>query len=334
MPVRNTSGLVAFYVFAAVIFTACGTKPDVIVEPPVVKPAEPFVPLIETIQIPGGTFRMGSPQGTFRNHPNPEYPVHEVTLRGYSLGKYEVTQGQYYKVMGTRPSNIVTNPEEEENAEGWKMLPVENVNWYEALVFCNKLSIEEKFQPVYRINDSVNPDDWGDIPRSRRAEWDKVEMISGANGYRLPTEAEWEYAARGGPNSRGFSYAGSNTRFANEAAKTGAPPLEGVAWYFDNSEMKTHRVGKKEPNEIGLFDMSGNVMEWCWDWLEIYSPEPYDNPVGPPLSTNTRDAQTQTRVIRGGAFSVHYDYCHVAYRHNNQPPYRGINLGFRVARWE
>jgi formylglycine-generating enzyme required for sulfatase activity len=324
----------------AIIFTACGTKAAVVSEP-----KGPLLPLIEMIYIPGGTFEMGSRQGTFSNHPNPEFPVHPVTLRSFSMGKYEVTQGQYFEITGLRPSNIITNAEDEKNDNGWKNLPVENVNWYDALVFCNKLSIREKLNPVYRINGKANPGDWGAVPTARKDEWDRVEMLMDANGYRLPTEAEWEYAARGGAESKVYNpersdpeynsrYAGCNTRFPNKAARTRSLSLDDVAWHFDNSGMKSHEVGKKQPNEIGLHDMSGNVMEWCWDWLEIYSPLPYDNPVGPPLSSRSSEAQGQTRVIRGGAFSVHYDYNHVAYRHNNQPQYRGVNLGFRVTRWE
>ena len=314
----------------AVIFTACGTKAPVIDTPQV-----PLRPLIDMIYIYGGTFQMGSPQGTFRNHPNPEFPVHPVTLRDFFIGKYEVTQGQYSDIVGKRPSNITLNSEDEGNEEGWRNLPVENVSWYDTLVFCNKLSIKEKLKPVYRINGKENPDDWAAIPTSRKDEWDRVEMIMDANGYRLPTEAEWEYAARGGVESKGYNYAGGNS-FRD--TRTSLMSIGTVGWAAlddrDKGVFKTHEVGKKEPNELGLYDMSGNVMEWCWDWLEIYSPLPYDNPVGPPLSSRPSDAQGQTRVIRGGAFSTHLDYSHVAYRHNNQPYYRGVNLGFRVARWE
>jgi formylglycine-generating enzyme required for sulfatase activity len=136
-------------------------------------------------------------------------------------------------------------------------------------------------------------------------------MIKGANGYRLPTESEWEYAARGGEASRGYTFAGGNT------ANT-------VSWFYDNSEYKIHQVGKKTANELGLYDMSGNAMEWCWDWLGDYNAQPKDNPTGPPTGLY--------RTIRGGAWSVSVHYSRVSYRHNNLPFYRGVNLGFRVAR--
>jgi formylglycine-generating enzyme required for sulfatase activity len=203
----------------------------------------------------------------------------------------------------------MSNPEDL-SPDGWMKLPVEMINWYEAIVFCNKLSLMENLNPVYRVDNSTNPDDWGDPPETiRHRAWD-VEMISGANGYRLPTEAEGEYAARGGGSSRGFAFAGNNNARI-------------VSWFYDNSEFKSHEIGKKEPNELGLYDMSGNVMEWCWEWLGDYTADPKDNPVGPPSGLY--------RVIRGGGWSVTAFYGRVAYRHNNNPYYRGINLGLRVA---
>jgi formylglycine-generating enzyme required for sulfatase activity len=262
------------------------------------------------VSIPHGSFTMGSPPGTTFSL-NIERPAHQVTLQGFLLGKYEVSQGQYFEVTGTRPSNFYTNLYDTD-PEGWRNLPVEMVSWYDALVFCNRLSIREGLHPVYRINGNVNPDTWGTPPLVETPAWDAAEMVHGANGYRLPTEAEWEYAAKGGEDSSGnYRYAGSNN-------------AETVAWYYDNSEFKIHEIGKKPPNELGLHDMSGNVMEWCWDWLGDYTGDSKDNPVGPPSG--------MYRVIRGGAWSVAVHFSRIAYRHNNLPSYRGVNLGFRVAR--
>lgn len=129
--------------------------------------------------------------------------------------------------------------------------------------------------------------------------------------YRLPTEAEWEYAARGGASSKGFQYAGSNV-------------LDEVAWYDDNSGAKTHPVGQKKANELGLYDMSGNVYEWCQDWYDDYARGPAKNPAGP----STRSL----RVVRGGSWSRYAQYCRVADRNSYTPGNRNYNLGFRLAR--
>jgi formylglycine-generating enzyme required for sulfatase activity len=233
------------------------------------------------------------------------------------MGIYEVTQGEYFEVTGQRPANFRTN-KDDESPNGWMKLPVEQVSWYNALVFCNKLSIKEKLSPVYRINGSTNPDDWGRVPTVNRTEWDKAEMIAGANGYRLPTEAEWEFAARGGNSSGNFSHAGSNS------------PND-ISWHFDNSDFRVREVGKKQPNELGLYDMSGNVMEWCWDWYDSYGVEPENNPTGPTDPSSTREPN---KVLRGGGFSVAAQLGRVAYRSFNIPSYNGVNAGFRVARSE
>jgi len=291
-------GLV-FLVFIAAAFAACATRgPVAIVEP------TPIV--VEMISIPGGTFRMGSTRETGLLN---ETPAHQVTLQDFMLGQYEITQGQYFDITGLRPSSCRTNPELR-GPEGWKSLPVEMVNWYEALIFCNRLSIVEKLAPVYRVNGKVNPHDWGAVPTDDTMEPWKVEWISGADGYRLPTESEWEYAARGGANSTN-RYAGNNS--AND-----------VAWYYENSETMSHQIGKKAPNELDLYDMSGNVMEWCWDWQGAYTAAAKENPMGAPSSLY--------KIIRGGSWSYAVEYCRVAYRHLNYPYYRGVNLGFRVAR--
>ena len=132
--------------------------------------------------------------------------------------------------------------------------------------------------------------------------------MTGKN-FRLPTEAEWEYAARGGQKSRGYKYAGSNA-------------LSDVAWYTDNSGSKTHPVKQKQANELGLYDMSGNVWEWCQDWSGSYSSNAQTNPTGPSSGSD--------RVIRGGSWNGSASYCRVADRYSNSPGNRNGNLGFRV----
>ena len=321
-------GAMILCVLFVMAFSACGAKKAVVSDTPVQdKPAVTAAPrtppreqprqLIEMVLVNGGTFRMGNPNNPNRRDSSAldiEWPRHEVTLRDFYIGKYEVTQGQYLDVTGMKPSSHLKNPDDD-SPNGWMKLPVESVSWYDAVIFCNRLSIKEKLKPVYSINGSVDPDDWGEAPFRRSAEWDATEMDIKADGYRLPTEAEWEYAARGGAESKGYNFAGSNT----------APP---VAWYaviVNGITVGTiHEVGKKQPNELGLYDMSGNVMEWCWDWLGEYTADAQDNPLGP--------SKGLYRVIRGGGWSVKDAYSRVFYRHNGQARYFGINLGFRVAR--
>jgi formylglycine-generating enzyme required for sulfatase activity len=319
--------LLIVFTLISVIFTACATKipekeePQTTVpsepppeSPPEILPEIPLRPLIDMVSVSGGSFNMGSPRGSGQEN---ERPSHQVTLPTFSMGKYEVTQGQYFEVTGQQPANFRIS-KDNDSPDGWKNLPVEKVSWYGALVFCNRLSIKEKLTPVYRINGSTNPNDWGQVPTANRSQWNFAEIITGANGYRLPTEAEWEYAAKGGSLSRNFSHAGSNN------------PND-VSWYYDNSEFRTREVGKKVPNELGLYDMSGNVMEWCWDWYESYTSESQYNPAGPSQPSSIREPN---KVIRGGGFSGSFQLGRVAYRSFNIPSYNGVNTGFRVARSE
>ena len=305
-------------IFITLIFTVCATKETLVPEPPVpvtapveIPPEEPIRPLVDMVFVAGGSFSMGSPRGTPRNSGD-EYPVHTVTLRDFYMGVFEITWEQYSEITGIMKPCPVDSGLDGRLDSASLNFPLEMVSWYEALVFCNRLSIRENLNPVYRINGSTNPDDWGYIPVTNNAVWDQVEMIAGANGYRLPTEAEWEYAARGGSPSRNFEFAGSNN------------PDE-VAWHFNNSDFMIHEVGGRSPNDLGLFDMSGNVMEWCWDWHGRYGIGPKDNPTGQQTG--------RFRIIRGGAWSLRADFSRVAYRHRNEPFYKAVNLGFRVARW-
>ncbi|HPY97393.1 MAG TPA: formylglycine-generating enzyme family protein [Candidatus Cloacimonadota bacterium] len=238
---------------------------------------EPDIPT-HMVQVKGGTFQMGSNEWDFAK------PIHQVTLSSFYISKYEVTQKEWQAVMGTNPAKF-----KGENR------PIEKVSWYDAVKYCNKLSEKEKLTPVYTINGNNVTCNWS------------------ANGYRLPTEAEWEYAAKGGNKSKGYAYSGSNN-------------IADVAWYDKNSGKQTHEVGKKRANELGLYDMTGNVWEWCWDWHDnsYYSKSPKDDPKGASSATN--------RILRGSAWDFYEELCRVAIRFSYAPDYSSSLLGFRVVR--
>ena len=240
--------------------------------------------------IPEGTFQMGSPT-TETNH-QPKETLHTVTLtKGFYMGIYEVTQEQYEAVMGENPSYLHGgHGREPATGEEQGKRPAEQVNWYDAIVFCNRLSILEGLDPVYRIpgfSNSTDPDVWGAVPSSSDGTWNAAVMIGWPdkvpNGYRLPTEAEWEYACRAGTDTA-WSFGSS---FVD---------IDLYAWYYPNSGSKTHEVGKKKPNDFGLYDMHGNVHEWCWDWYGgAYESGPQTAPKG--------DFSGSYRVMRGGGWS-------------------------------
>jgi len=263
---------------------------------------------IEMVQIPGGSFDMGDVKNEGYSD---EKPVHTVMLSAFKIGKYEVTQEQYQAVMGSNPSIYSSSPA---SGEVQSKRPVEGVSWYDVIVFCNKLSIAEGLTPVYRINGSTDPSSWGSVPTSSNSTWNSVTIVSGSTGYRLPTEAQWEYAAKGGNGSPGnYTYSGSNT-------------IGDVAWYGYNSGSITHEVGTKQANVLGLYDMSGNVSEWCWDWYDgsYYSNSPTNDPQGA--------SSGSSRVVRSGVFYISDRVMRSASRGDGYPDFRYSDVGIRLAR--
>jgi len=262
---------------------------------------------IEMVSITAGTFTMGSPS-TESGSQSEERPQHSVTLSSFKMGKYEVTQEQYEAVMGNNPSNFSSNPQAGET-QGKR--PVERVSWYDAIIFCNKLSILEGLSPAYRISGSTDPAVWGTVPTSSDATWNAVEIVTGSNGYRLPTEAQWEYACRAGTTT---------------AYNTGDIISDNTGWYTSNSGSKTHEVGLKPANAWGLYDMHGNVWEWCWDWYNssYYSRSPANDPMGA--------AAGSSRVERGGSWGIDASIARSSFRSNIYPYCRYIDIGFRLVR--
>jgi len=273
-------------------------------DPPAPKPSDAEyvttrVGQIKLKRIPAGTFLMGSPEDD-RDAYDDEKPQHRVGIsKPFYLGVYEINQAQYQAVMGNNPSWFSSNGGGKDKIAGraTDRHPVENVSWLDAVKFCNKLSEMEGLRPIYEINgETVRVLDWT------------------APGYRLPTEAEWEYACRANaPAAQRYSF-GDN-----------AGSLGEFAWYSENSGSATHPVGAKRPNALGLFDMHGNVWEWCWDcYSDAYYKEPTeDDPRGP--------AAASRRVIRGGCWSDRPDNCRSACRARLGPADPYSTLGFRLA---
>jgi formylglycine-generating enzyme required for sulfatase activity len=231
------------------------------------------------VLVKGGTFNMGNNKGI-----GGEKVLHDVTVRSFLIGKYEVTQDQWKEIIGSNPSFRRGNK-----------TPINFVDWYDAIEYCNKRSIKEGLTPCYSGSGEA------------------ISCNFDANGYRLPTEAEWEYAARGGKHSGNFKYSGSNN-------------AGDVAWYRDNYFIYFQPVGWKNPNELGIYDMSGNMWELCWDRYnyDYYSRSPKENPTGP--KTGLR------RVTRGGGWLNAEDNQLTTYRNAFEPYRGGFHIGFRVVR--
>ena len=241
------------------------------------------------VSVQGGTFLMGSPAGTPNSRDN-ERPVRGVTLSSFYISRHPVTQGEWYDLMGTRPSGF--------SGPNWRNLPVERVSWFDAVEFANAKSLRSGLTPAYTVSGTG-------IHRS--ASWNRA-----ANGYRLPTEAEWEFAARGGIVCReNFTYSGSNA--AGE-----------VAWYFGNSRRRPQDVGTRQANALGLYDMSGNVWEWVWDWYGAYPDSAQTDPEGAQTGFN--------RVARGGSWESSASNARSVTRLNVNPMVRTFIIGFRLVR--
>jgi len=251
----------------------------ILVDSAAIADAAPKLAIAEAT-IPAATFTLGA-NDSFTDIK----PEHKVSVSSFFMAKYEVSQGEYLAIMGSNPCKSQDSG-----------LPLESVTWYDAVTFCDALSLAKGLDAVYAINGAT------------------VSADFSKDGYRLPTEAEWEYAARGTATDAFTTFAGSDT-------------IGEVAWYGDNSDNASHPMGKKKANAFGLYDMSGNVAEWCWDWYgstyEGYG-SALTNPTGPATGTE--------RVRRGGDFHNNDNSAQVVYRYHQTPTAKYNNVGFRVCR--
>jgi len=247
---------IVFFLFLILPFySGCRRSEDTSNQPQVIKTQTG----IEMVVLPGGWFEMGSTKGG----PD-ESPVHKVWVSPFWMDRYEVVQEEFKKHQISDPSHF-KNPKN----------PLEQINWTDAAIYCNERSLAEGLEPCY------DEETW--------------ECNFDANGYRLPTEAEWEYACRAGTSTE-YSFGNSSRQ------------LKAYGWYIDNSSKKTQLVGQKPPNPWGLYDMHGNVAEWCNDLyaVDYYTNSPEKDPRGP--------SDGKERVLRGGAWNSSAEACRSAYR--------------------
>lgn len=244
-----------------------------------VVPPKPIIVPDHMVLVKGGTFLMGDYN-----------EIQKVSLHDFLIAKYQLTFEEYDVFC-----KATSRQAPEDMGWGRGRQPAIYVNWFDAVNYCNWRSQQEGLTEVYQIKQQQVSPNWQ------------------ANGYRLPTEAEWEYAAQGGRRSEPFDYAGST----NE---------DEVAWYRDNSQQKTHAVGQKKANKLGLYDLSGNVWEWCWDWFDDYpiTTKSSDNPKGPDTGSD--------RVIRGGSYLFSSPNLTIRYRDRSAPYHRSEDVGFRLAK--
>ena len=296
--------VIAALAITSILAFHSGCKKESVTEPT----KDPEQPSIQMVQVAGGMFQMGSSTGL-----SDQKPVHSVTVGTYYIDNTEITYEKWAEVRNWGLSNGYSDLPEGRN--GYNPVgtsnPVTEVNWYEVVKWCNARSEKDGLTPMYYESNTL-----AFVYRTGQLYVFADAVKWTANGYRLPTEAEWEFAARGGTKTRGYTYSGSNT-------------IEDVAWSTSNSLLKTHPVATKGANELGIYDMSGNVWEMTNDWYEdyYYSGSPRNNPTGPGSGVD--------RVVRGGCRTggaLNQRTSRRVYIYDRTGSDRGGNVGFRLLR--
>jgi formylglycine-generating enzyme required for sulfatase activity len=251
------------------------------------------------------------PAGTFQRD---AIETNTSTVSAFRISQYEITRAQYVAIMGagSDPSDSLYSSGPED--------PVQRVNWYQAISFCNKLSLAESLEPAYHVSGvDFATLTYAEIPITPSVPWDAVAVDWSANGYRLPTEAEWVWAAIG-------ATAGTTAHTKAFSGSDGGNAIGDYAWTFENSQLRntSQPVGTRLANELGLFDMSGNVWEWTWDWYGTY-------PTG--AVTDYRGAgMSWLRSAHGGSWFNDASFAAPAFRHHSSPDSQNRRIGFRVVR--
>ncbi len=280
------------------------------------------------------------PAGSFQRDEGEENI--SVITKPYSLSKYQITRQQFLDVMGEDPSDIGSATSYYD--------PVQMVNWYHAIAFCNKLSLLEDLSPAYTVSGVSDWEnlDYSSIPINLNRDWDAATCNWDATGYRLPTEMEWMWAAMGadqdareGVKQGEINETGYTKDYAGQGYGLGTSVDDYACYSCSNIQNiicpdffyeGTEAVGKKLPNELGLYDMSGNVWEWCWDWWDSYPTDTQADYKGIDFELSTNDVVPPSRVLRGGSRCGDGSDCSVAFRLCHFPYFQSDTFGFRVLR--
>lgn len=256
----------------------------------------------QMVLVEGGLFTMGD---TWEDGHEDEKPVHQVDVTDFYISRYEITFSEYdtFCIATGR-----SKPNSRNRERG--TYPAYNVSWYDAVEYCNWRSKSDGLIPCYNIDKKHK--DPNNKSRNDTLKW-IVTWNPAAKGYRLPTEAEWEYVARDGQLNSGYKFSGNND-------------MSEVAWYNETSDGRPQPVGRKKSNQLGIYDMTGNLYEWCWDWSDqdYYQSSPLKNPKGPDSG--------KYRVVRGGTWQNNADYCRVTIRDGYLPTTKAEYGGFRIVR--